>query len=65
MDDQVFSYIDSHQIVSKVSELIDTRKKLTYQAVNTALVFLNWEICETITLQVLKLIEVINGLTKK
>lgn len=54
MDDHIFASIDSNQIVSKVSQLIDDRRKLTYQAVNAALVFLNWEIGEAITLQVLK-----------
>lgn len=53
MENEIMKYAESSELYSKIVNLITTRKTAISQAMNTGMVFLYWEIGETICLEVL------------
>lgn len=53
MADKLMKYEESNGLYSKIVSLITSRKTAVSQALNAAVIFLNWEIGETICLDVL------------
>ena len=53
MTNEIMKYEESHNLYSKIVSLIKSRKTAVSQALNAAMVFLDWEIGETICLDVL------------
>ena len=53
MTNEIMKYEESHNLYSKIVSLIKSRKTAVSQALNAAMVFLYWEIGETICLDVL------------
>ena len=53
MDDAIMKYKESDDLYIKIADLINSRKTAVSKAVNTAMLFLYWEIGETICLDVL------------
>ena len=50
MADELMKYEESNDLYSKIVSLITTRKIAVSQALNAAMIFLYWEIGETICL---------------
>ena len=53
MKNELMKYEESHDLYSKIVSLITSRKTAVSQALNAAMIFLYWEIGETICLDVL------------
>ena len=53
MSDEIMKYEESNELYSKIANLITTRKTAVPQAMNAAMIFLYWEIGETICQDVL------------
>ena len=53
MTDEIIKYEEVNKLYSKIVSLIKSRKTAISQALNAAMIFLYWEIGETICLDVL------------
>lgn len=53
MSKEILKYEESNGLYAKIVSLIASRKTAVSQALNTAMIFLYWEIGETICLEVL------------
>ena len=53
MTDDIIKYEEADELYSKIVNLIKSRKTTISQALNAAMIFLYWEIGETICLDVL------------
>ena len=53
MTDEIIKYEETDELYSKIVNLIKSRKTTISQALNAAMIFLYWEIGETICLDVL------------
>ena len=53
MTDEIIKYEEADELYSKIVNLIKSRKTTISQALNAAMIFLYWEIGETICLDVL------------
>ena len=54
MSDKLMKYEESYELYSKIANLITARKTAVSQAMNAAMIFLYWEIGETICQHLIK-----------